>query len=173
MINKLIEQIESAIANKLYIVAINTALILPDMCGKAEYPSLRTKDRYTRWCSEYLQPITNKKSNEYNKDLLDLTPGAIYDLRCSMLHAGAQKLRRIKKNSRIINYELICMPLKEYDLYSDTAITEYAIPIIKPIKKNYKIGVCRLCSLICAAAKMYYENNREKLVFDYEIIEKK
>lgn len=173
MINKLIEQIGSAIANKLYIVAINTALTLPDICGKAEYPSLKTEKRYIEWCRKYMQFAENPKSNEYNKSLLDLTAGTIYDLRCAMLHAGSQKLRIIKKEKKIINYELICAPSKEYDLYSDTAITEFKMPIIKPIKRTYKVGVCRLCSLLCAAAKMYYENNREKLVFDYEIIEKK
>jgi len=38
MIDKLIEEINLALDNNLYIIALNTSLTLPDICGKAEYP---------------------------------------------------------------------------------------------------------------------------------------
>lgn len=46
---KLIEEINLALDNNLYLVALNTALTLPDICGKAEYPDLGPTARYKKW----------------------------------------------------------------------------------------------------------------------------
>ena len=54
MIHKLIDEIEIALENNLYLVALNTALTLPDICGKAEYPQLKTAERYKKWYDEYI-----------------------------------------------------------------------------------------------------------------------
>ena len=47
MILRIIDEIEKALNHDLYFAALNLALTLPDICGKAEYPSLRsTRERY-------------------------------------------------------------------------------------------------------------------------------
>lgn len=52
MILRIIDEIEKALNHDLYFAALNLALTLPDICGKAEYPSLRsTRERYIRSCS--------------------------------------------------------------------------------------------------------------------------
>ncbi len=43
MINRLVNEIEIALKNNLYMVALNTALTLPDICGKAEFPDKSNK----------------------------------------------------------------------------------------------------------------------------------
>ena len=50
MILQIIDEIDKALSHDLYFAALNLALTLPDICGKAEYPSLRsTRERYIQW----------------------------------------------------------------------------------------------------------------------------
>lgn len=49
MINKLINEIEKALKNELYLIALNSSLILPDICGKAEYKNNGNRSRYVAW----------------------------------------------------------------------------------------------------------------------------
>ncbi len=44
MILRIIDEIEKALNHDLYFAALNLALTLPDICGKAEYPSLRSPE---------------------------------------------------------------------------------------------------------------------------------
>ena len=52
MILRIIDEIEKALSHDLYFAALNLALTLPDICGKAEYPDLRTGERYKKWYDE-------------------------------------------------------------------------------------------------------------------------
>ena len=52
MILRIIDEIEKALSHDLYFAALNLALTLPDICGKAEYPNLRTGERYKKWYDE-------------------------------------------------------------------------------------------------------------------------
>lgn len=75
MIKKLIDEINKALNAGLYLVALNSALTLPDICGKAEYPDCKTGERYKKWYSEYVKDG-------------DLPANIVYKLRCNMLHQG-------------------------------------------------------------------------------------
>ena len=44
MVEKIVEEIRIALENKLYFVALNSALTLPDICGKAEFSNMKTED---------------------------------------------------------------------------------------------------------------------------------
>lgn len=47
MVQKIVDDIRVALNNNLYFVALSTALTLPDICGKAEYPDEKSsKKRY-------------------------------------------------------------------------------------------------------------------------------
>ena len=54
MINILVKEIKSSLNNKLFFVALNAALTLPDICGKAEYPNAEVGERYKNWINTYL-----------------------------------------------------------------------------------------------------------------------
>lgn len=50
MVDRIIQDIKGALENNLYFAALNCALTLPDICGKAEYPTERSsKKRYIDW----------------------------------------------------------------------------------------------------------------------------
>ena len=53
MIIRLVQDIRKALENELYFVALSSALTLPDICGKAAYPTERsTRKRYILWYDE-------------------------------------------------------------------------------------------------------------------------
>ena len=39
MVDQLVKEIRKALENELYFVALNSALTLPDICGKVAYPN--------------------------------------------------------------------------------------------------------------------------------------
>lgn len=45
MINKIIEEIDKSLEIEAYLSALSLVLILPDICGKAEYDSNKKKQR--------------------------------------------------------------------------------------------------------------------------------
>ena len=50
MINKIIEEIDKSLESEAYLSALSLVLILPDICGKAEYNSnIKNKERYINW----------------------------------------------------------------------------------------------------------------------------
>lgn len=52
MIDLICNDIQKAIDAGAYISALSLALVLPDWCGKAEYPNKRPGCRYKKWYSE-------------------------------------------------------------------------------------------------------------------------
>ena len=76
MINKLIEEIKIALKNNLYLIALNTSLTLPDICGKAEFPNKTTKRRYIDWFDKYIgQYETTQNNNIEKKRFLSVAKG--------------------------------------------------------------------------------------------------
>lgn len=89
MIERLIEEINSNLANGQTLSALICALILPDLCGQAEYPNERTGARYKKCYAKYVgaserPPLADEP--DYDRPYAD--EEVIYDLRCRLLHQG-------------------------------------------------------------------------------------
>ena len=52
MVLRLVQDIRKALDNTLYFVALNSALTLPDICGKVAFPEKRNKERCILWYDE-------------------------------------------------------------------------------------------------------------------------
>ena len=53
MIIRLVQDIRKALENDLYLVALSSALTLPDICGKAARPAEKSsRKRYILWYDE-------------------------------------------------------------------------------------------------------------------------
>lgn len=155
MINKLIEEIEIALQNNMYLIALNTALILPDICGKAEYPTLSTNERYKKWYDMYIAEPKNKSPN----DTLQLTGNVVYSLRCSLLHEGNPNVSKDKTN--IDTFKLNIQD--DYGVYLDTStIITHAN---RSVSRQYQVNVRGLCFKLCELAKKYYSENKDKFNF--------
>ena len=64
MIIRLVQDIRKALENELYFAALSSALTLPDICGKAAYPTERSsRKRYILW---YDEEIDKYEKNPHN-----------------------------------------------------------------------------------------------------------
>ena len=162
MVNQLIKEINLALDNNLYLVALNTALTLPDICGRAEYPDLGNTARYKKWCSENIgQYEINPDNKKRGIDMPYLSADIVYDLRCSLLHQGTPNIDR-KFN---INFSLIIEKKNEFNIYVDSASCENG-------EKTHKVSIRRLCCILCWTAEEYYKNNKVKFnFFNYKIVD--
>lgn len=50
-----ISEIRRALNLELYNCALATALTLPDICGKVEFPNEYSRERYTKWFDKYVR----------------------------------------------------------------------------------------------------------------------
>lgn len=159
MVERLVKEIESGLKNKCYISALSTALILPDICGKAKYPSERTSVRYNQWLKEYVcnkQPFGIQAEAEI-----------IYDLRCRLLHEGNPSINtnkyKIKKFALIVRKNSAHIPLESCWFEEK--------PDGSRVCEWYNINIVFLCKKICEAALTYYTANQELFdFFDFRII---
>ena len=153
MILRIIDEIEKALSHDLYFAALNLALTLPDICGKAEYPDLRTGERYKKWYDENVG-VTEKppKCTEDEPEMPYLSGEVVYSLRCSLLHEGNPNLQKNGKRP---------IPIDRFSLVIQSEQTF-----------RYRVNVRRLCMVLCLCAKVYYKENKDKFDFyNYELID--
>ena len=150
MINELIKEIGVSLKNDCWFVALNTALTLPDICGKAEFPEYKGKGkdkrRYLDWLKEYGRLNANNL----------ISANDLYALRCCMSHQGTPSTKQNGKN--IDEFELIVNSNRQH------TVTMQAI-YHTPDKYVLSINVFYICELLCRIAEAYYNSNKEKFDF--------
>lgn len=172
MILRIIDEIEQALSHNLYFAALNLALTLPDICGKAEYPNLRTGERYKKWYDEIVGVTEKPPRSEGEPEMPYLSGEVVYSLRCSLLHEGNPNLQKNGKHPiPIDHFALVIESEQPFHLYggegSGTLVTSG-----KAEFRNYRVNVRRLCRTLCACAKGYYEENEGKFnFFNYTLID--
>jgi hypothetical protein len=171
VINRLVREIEYALAHNLYMVALTTTLMLPDVCGKAAYPNLRVGERYKRWYDEnigqYEKPNDIGEGEEIKLPVLD--GEMVYRLRCAFLHEGNPDAAVNNKN--LDRFEIIVETEKPFHIYTGEMGSVHSDDTGWSCK-TYKVNVRRICRIVCAVAKNYYLENCEKFTFfSYTIID--
>lgn len=169
MIFRLVGDIRKALENDLYFVALSSALTLPDICGKAAYPNEQSsRKRYISW---YEEEIGKYMKNPDDKENMPYLSGeVIYSLRCSLLHEGNPNMNNdgLRTDLPIDHFSLIIEKAKPFDIYSDSSlITNYGGKNIR----EYSMNVRRICMILCNVAESYYKENKDKFLFNYEIID--
>lgn len=147
MINHLVKEVRDSLKSGNYIAGLITALTLPDICGKAEYPGTKSKERYTEWLRKYAKTQFDNP----------ISAGQIYQLRCRFLHESVMETCKEGENDGI-DFELIVQPQNRarQDMWFNYGM---------PQKTVLSVNVVFLCELICFAAENYYKNNKEKFDF--------
>ena len=169
MVDLIVKEIRKALDQDLFMVALATALTLPDICGKVEFPNANNRKRYISW---FDNEIASKKRNDsrIKVDMPELEGSVVYSLRCSLLHEG---------NPNINNDQLAMNKTKPIDRFVLTI--EHGEKIIFCIDesvvsrdgtRSYTMSIRRLCCSICDAAERYYIENKEKFSFNYEIVDR-
>lgn len=155
MINQLIEEIDRALDNNLYIVALTNTLILPDICGKAAYPELGTSQRYKKWYQEHIGQYEQcPKDKENDSDMPYLSADIVYSLRCSLLHEGNPNVDK-KQN---VFFRLIIDEKNMFGIYADIVNCNSNF-------RSYDMNIRRICMIVCRTVKSYYDENKEKFNF--------
>lgn len=96
--DNLIYELEIALENGAYLMSLNTALIIPDVCAALQSQNGKTNGKkYAAWFNEYL-------GDEYGPLV---TGEDIYKIRCAVLHQG--KLN----NDNFLNYDRIAFQLPD------------------------------------------------------------
>lgn len=158
MIYKIIDEIEKALDADLHIVALMAALSLPDICDAVEYPDLGTTARYKKWYAEHIgQYEHNPNDTEYKMPYA--SADIIYDLRCSLLHAGNPSVDYQKQ--KIKEFTLNITKDMSYGWYSSYSHADG--------NRTLEIAIKNICWKICSLAKWYYEHNKEKFKFNHSV----
>ena len=167
MINVLIKEIRTALEHELYMVALEAALTLPDVCGKAEYKEDKTTNRYINW---YRKFIESRSPEEYEySSIPGVTAEIIYNLRNSLLHQGtpnvAKNNNKYPDNLTVDYFELVQgnPSSANQSLYTVVNRTDDIPP--KKITRKISISIEPLCHLLCDTAEEYYRHNSEKFDF--------
>lgn len=174
MIKELTWEICKCLKDGYYMAALTSALTIPDMCGKAEFPDLekQTKKRYVDWFDNYIG--NRKKAKHGDKGMPYLSGELVYSLRCSLLHQGNPNIEdKISERNNIIYFELRYQRLEGASRRMGAA--EAQIIRVdgeeKAVNIKYSIDVKLLCYKLCMAAREYYNNNKEKFdFFNYKIV---
>ena len=183
MIEKIINEIKIALDNDLYILALSSALTLPDICGKAEFPHvLNTGHCYMDWLEKFAsdgQRRVDSKGVEIDP-LPYLSPGVIYSLRNELLHQGTPNVLHYKCNKRTkketpkfkkcdIDIFKLVKTTKDEKLYTDKAILKITN---SGVTKIYYANIRWLCDYLTSHALKYYVANKEKFnFFNYHIVD--
>lgn len=174
MVQRLVDDIRAALDNDLYFAALSTALTLPDICGKAEYPNERsTKKRYIDWYDNEIGRYEKNPHQSSKEEMPYLSGEVIYSLRCSLLHAGNPNVDNGQLTSKntslpIDHFVLKVEKKKDFDIYSDSSSIS---DIFGQHRREYTMSVRRICLIMCCVAEDYYKDNKAKFHFNYEILD--
>lgn len=174
MIEQIIDDVNRALDNEAYLAALTLVLTLPDICGKAQYPEAAVGKRYIDWYDEHIGKFEQCTCEHCKEVQMPYLSGeVIYNLRNSMLHQGTPNIdkERIRNTVNKINHFVLAIEKKKpFDIYTDSAgIASSDFNNITT--RGYRVNVRGLCFTICASAKGYYENNKEKFnFFNYLIL---
>ena len=174
MINELVGEIIGCLKSGYYMAALTTALTLPDICGKAEYPKLekQTKQRYINWYNNYIGKPEKEKFLNFGEFYQN--GELVYSLRCSLLHQGNPNIEDgISDKNNIVYFELLYQ--KEEGAHICMGTSEAQVINVNTEEKSVNIKYCinikLLCYKLCKAASKYYSNNKEKFdFFNYRVV---
>lgn len=127
MFEEILRQIDVALDNDLYYVALFTALTLPDICGALDSEDGEaSRDNYIGWFDKYVMPRTGNLFNGVE----------CWYFRCTMLHQGRAQHSRRRRYKKIVfldpditrpNYRAIHNVVKDGILYIDVFLISHAM----------------------------------------------
>jgi hypothetical protein len=84
-----VKAVRQAIESRNWFAALAPTLILPDVCGRLEDPSKKSRARYEAWWAKYVLPKYTAPGGG-----VFLGGSDVYALRCATLHEGSDDISR-------------------------------------------------------------------------------
>lgn len=162
-----INDIEFCLEQEHYMAALALALTLPDICGRAEFPSLGVTKRYIQWFNAFMK-FYEKSKSPYSHDMPYLSGEAVYNLRNEFLHSGNPNITKSDIKNELCKVDKFELEIGK-SLTGDTSMVSYGKDM-SVVHREYKVNVYLLCTRLCHVAKEYYLNNKDKFnFFNYNI----
>lgn len=172
MVNELIREINYCLDNDCCMAGLSLALTLPDICGKAMYPDLKTSDRYIKWFDEYIGQYEHDEEH-IRVGMPYLSGELVYSLRNSILHQGNPNIDG--KKFGIIYFELLYQQYEGASVIcgsSEAEIIKDENGNDKSINKKFTVNVRNLCWKLCRFAEICYKEDRKKFnFFNYNLVD--
>lgn len=163
MIIRIIDEVKKSIDNECFIAALSLALMIPDICGKAEYPELQsqTKKRYIKWYNTHIGYFEKPTDSD---DMPYPSGEIIYSLRNSLFHQGTPNiaLKDIKKEEQC-KANIFILTISDVADGGFSSIEHGSGHTI--INRSLEINIVNLCNKLCLAGKHYYWDNKENFDF--------
>lgn len=178
-IELLIKEIEKALNNELYLVALISALTIPDALCKIEYND-NCGDNYVKWVNEYVEDtfgrkygerecdnhigenseeeeiIDNSGNDKYLKSPTGLSGSNCYQLRCSLIHDMTNEIKGNKKSGSKRKY-----------LWIDECVLQCSKEeFIRGCSSGTDINLKEVDNRIVAVAEKYCYINVRELCYD-------
>ena len=173
MIDKIINDIDVSLENGAFLGALALALTLPDICGKAAYPSMKVGERYKKWYDDYVDAILKPFSPEA-EDMPYLNSEMVYSLRCSFLHQGTPNIDTTAvTEDRCKVDKFILVVEDESDVDQSLSHVAYGKDF-EIVNRELTVDIRTLCYSLKKAAKEYYESNQSLFnFFNYTLVDER
>ena len=173
MIDKIIKDIETSLENGAYLGALAFALTLPDICGKAAYPSLKVGERYKKWYNTYVDALL-KPISPAAQDMPYLSADVVYSLRCSFLHQGTPNIDTTEVTEDRCKVDKFILVIEDENEV-DQSLSHVAYgKNMEIVNRELTVDIRTLCYYLKTAAKDYYEANKSLFnFFNYTLIDER
>ena len=173
MIDKIIKDIETSLENGAYLGALALALTLPDICGKAAYPSLKVGERYKKWYDANVEALL-KPISPATQDMPYLSADVVYSLRCSFLHQGTPNIDTAVVTEDRCKVDKFILVIEDEDEV-DQSLSYVAYGKDREIvNRELTVDIRTLCYYLKKAAKDFYEANESLFnFFNYTLVDER
>ncbi len=128
------------VADKNWYGALFMALTLPDICGKIEYPSKSSFQRYKDWFERYLEPHYTRPVGAAAIVHKFLSGSDCYAIRCALLHEGTDEIGEQKAREALERFHFTeppqngCTHCNQSGNLLQLQVDKFAIEMIQAIR---------------------------------------
>ena len=158
MIDYYVNEIHTCLKNRCWFAALSLTLMLPDICGEAEYPNRPVGERYISWYDTFVG--NDMKQERMHEGQPYLSGEIVYNLRNTFFHQGKVKINPSKVKDSENQIDRFILVLGDGSVLQTMTLT---VNMGDVWYRNVMVDVSFLCTTICDAAKWYYDRNREKI----------
>lgn len=173
MIDKIIKDIDISLENGAYLGALALALTLPDICGKAAYPTLKVGERYKKWYNDHVHAIL-KPFSPIAEDMPYLNADIVYSLRCNYLHQGTPNIDTSEVTENRCKVDKFILVIEDEDEV-DQSLSHVAYgKNMEIVNRELTVDIRTLCYHMKTAASNYYEANKSLFnFFNYFLVDER
>ncbi len=176
MINRMIKEIESSLKSENFLAALALALTIPDICGKAEYPTDGNGIRYKKWYDEYIGKYERPPdvyseedpTKVVNEEMPYMSGEIVYSLRNCFLHQGTPSIDKGKIREPRCQVTHFTLTIAGAMNGGSSSVSRNCF--MSEDRRTLEINIVNLCVKLCLVAKNYYRDNKEKFnFFQYDL----